>query len=123
MKLVRRLCCLRASDGSSFRTPQVALVEDPVGQTPDSVGSAPDPLLVLVPDGLPLFWPPFEVDMSEGEARFETTGPGKTYSEPELWTLGSKISGLASLYAPGKETVWLGVPDCEPPTRILVQEG
>lgn len=29
-------------------------------------------------DGLPLFWPPFEVDISEGDARFETGGPGNT---------------------------------------------
>jgi hypothetical protein len=32
---------------------------------------------VVEDDWLPLSWPPFEVDMSEGEARFETGGPGK----------------------------------------------
>jgi hypothetical protein len=49
--LVRRLRCRLASDASCFRSLQVALIVTPVGRTPDCVGSAPDPLPVLVPEG------------------------------------------------------------------------
>ena len=50
-----------------------------------SVGTEPVVVVVVVVssgeagvDWLPLSWPPLEVDMSDGEARFETGGPGKT---------------------------------------------
>lgn len=64
---------------------------DFVGRALDCVGLVPVLvpvvgllLVVVVPpeetgvDWFPLAWPPFEVDMSEGEARFETGGPGNT---------------------------------------------
>ena len=90
-KLLRRLCSARllrrASDASGLWSLQVFAEEATAGLTPDCVGLAADLLVVLVPvwvpevagvDWLPLSWPPFEVDMSEAEARFETGGPGKT---------------------------------------------
>lgn len=61
--------------------------------------------------------------MSESEARFDTGGPGNMYVAPVVKTVVSRMPGSVSLYAPGKETVWFGVPVCEPPTIICVQDG
>jgi hypothetical protein len=52
-------------------------------------------------------------------------GPGNVYGAPLLNTLGSKIPGSLSLYAPGMLTSSFacGVPVPDPPTLSWVQEG
>jgi hypothetical protein len=62
-------------------------------------------------------------DMSAGEKRLDTGGPGKGYFLFELVYTSIKMPGSVSWYAPGKETVWSGVPVCDPLTRICVQDG
>ena len=42
----------------------------------------------------------------------------KVWGAPGMYMLGSQLPGSLSLYAPGKETVLLNVPICEPLTRF-----
>ena len=141
IKLTRRLCWVMPelrleSEANALRFCSLqTLVFDEgdvaeVGCEPDppvDVGLAPlvaEAVEVPPPDEPELLPPEVRLPvMSAGEARFDTGGPGKMYTAPSVYTSGSKMPGSLSLYAPGKETVWLGVPVCEPPTRICVQDG
>jgi hypothetical protein len=100
----------------------------PVGRAPEL---EPTPFVGV---GLPIFavedeykapagdddktFPDIQPVISAGEARFNTGPLEKVSGSPAVYMLGS-----LSLHAPGKETVWLGVPVWEPPTRICVQDG
>jgi hypothetical protein len=92
------------------------------GEEPVSVGVEPEPVSVGVAVEFEGSEPDPDPPPLTNAAMF---GPGKVYFEPGLNTLGSKMPGSLSLYAPGRLTssFCFGAPDCEPPTLSWVQEG